>query len=76
MFDSKTGYPIKNNLASVTIISDKSIDGEIWSTIGFYQGIDRGMALIEAQEGIEAVFITKDLETFVTSGLKDNFKKI
>ncbi|WP_201307909.1 FAD:protein FMN transferase [Companilactobacillus farciminis] len=76
MFDSKTGYPIKNNLASVTIISDKSIDGEIWSTIGFYQGIKRGMALIEEQKGIEAVFITKDLETFVTSGLKDVFKKI
>ena len=76
MFDSKTGYPIKNNLASVTIISDKSIDGEIWSTIGFYQGIKRGMALIEEQKGIEAVFITKDLETLVTSGLKDVFKKI
>lgn len=76
MFDSKTGYPIKNNLASVTIISDKSIDGEIWSTIGFYQGIKQGMALIEAQKGIEAVFITKDLETFITSGLKDVFQKI
>jgi len=76
MFDSKTGYPIKNNLASVTIISDKSIDGEIWSTIGFYQGIEKGRALIEAQPGIEAVFITKELETFVTSGLKNNFKLI
>jgi len=76
MFDSKTGYPIKNNLASVTIISDKSIDGEIWSTIGFYQGIEKGRALIEAQPGIEAVFITKELETFATSGLKNNFKLI
>ncbi|WP_119327082.1 FAD:protein FMN transferase [Companilactobacillus musae] len=76
MFDSKTGYPIKNNLASVTIISDKSIDGEIWSTIGFYQGIEKGKALIEAQTGIEAIFITRDLDTVVTSGLKDTFKMI
>lgn len=76
MFDSKTGYPIKNNLASVTIISNQSIDGEIWSTIGFYQGIEKGRALIEQQEGIEAIFITKDLETYVTSGLRDKFKHI
>ncbi|APU72058.1 FAD:protein FMN transferase [Companilactobacillus crustorum] len=76
MFDSQTGYPIKNNLASVTIVSDKSIDGEIWSTIGFYQGIEKGVALIEAQPGIEAVFVTKDLQTVVTSGLKNKFKLI
>lgn len=73
MFDSKTGYPIKNNLESVTVVSDKSIDGEVWSTIGFYQGIEKGKALIEAQPGIEAVFVTKDLEAIVTSGLKDKF---
>ncbi len=76
MFDSKTGYPIKNNLASVTIVSDKSIDGEIWSTIGFYQGIEKGSALIENVPNVEAVFITKDLEMFATSGLKDSLAKI
>lgn len=76
MFDSKTGYPIKNNLASVTIISDQSIDGEMWSTIGFYQGIEDGKKLIESQKNIEAVFITKELETVVTNGLTNNFKKI
>lgn len=57
-------------------MSDKSIDGEIWSTIGFYQGIEKGVALIEAQPGIEAVFVTKDLQTVVTSGLKNKFKLI
>lgn len=76
MFDSKTGYPIKNNLASVTIVSDKSIDGEIWSTVGFYQGIEKGLALIESQPGVEAIFITKNLEYQTTSGLRDKFFKI
>lgn len=76
MFDSKTGYPIKNNLASVTIVSDKSIDGEVWSTVGFYQGIEKGLALIESQPGVEAIFITKNLEYQTTSGLRDKFFKI
>lgn len=76
MFDSKTGYPIANNLASVTIISDRSIDGEIWSTIGFYQGLEKGKALIEKQSGIEAVFVTKDLNVEVTSGLLNSFSGV
>lgn len=76
MFDSQTGYPIKNNLASVTIVSDKSIDGEVWSTIGFYQGIEQGMEMIERQPGIEAIFITKNLKTFVTSGLDKKFNLV
>lgn len=76
MFDSLTGYPIANNLASVTIISDRSVDGEIWSTIGFYQGMEKGLALIEEQPNIEAIFITRDLEVVTTSGLKDKFTQI
>lgn len=69
MFDSKTGFPIQNNLASVTIVSNQSIDGEIWSTIAFYQGLSVGKHLIEQLPNIEAVFVTKDLQVTVTSGL-------
>lgn len=29
IFDSQTGYPVETELASLTIISDKSVDGEI-----------------------------------------------
>lgn len=76
MFDSKTGYPIANNLASVTIVSDRSIDGEIWSTIAFYQGIEKGRQLIEDQDGIEAVFVTRDLKVEVTSGLINLFSGV
>ena len=32
IFDSQTGYPVETELASLTIISDKSVDGEIWTT--------------------------------------------
>ncbi|MCH4009742.1 FAD:protein FMN transferase [Companilactobacillus sp.] len=76
MFDSLTGYPIDNNLASVTIISDRSVDGEIWSTIGFYQGMKKGLALLETEPGIEAIFITRDLEVKTTSGLKNTFSVV
>ncbi len=32
ILNRKTGYPIENQLASLTIVSDKSVDGEIWDT--------------------------------------------
>lgn len=76
MFDSQTGYPIQNDLASVTIVSDRSVDGEIWSTIGFYQGIKKGSYLIENEPGIEAIFITRDQRVYTTSGLRESFNKI
>ncbi|NVY96022.1 FAD:protein FMN transferase [Lactobacillus sp. DCY120] len=76
MFDSQTGYPIANNLASVTIVSPTSIAGEIWSTIAFYQGLSQGLPLIEAQPGIEAIFVTKDLQVWTSSGVAAQFVQV
>ncbi|GAX07419.1 thiamine biosynthesis lipoprotein [Secundilactobacillus silagincola] len=73
MFDSKTGYPIQNDLESVTIVSDLSIDGDIWTTEAFYQDIDKGIPLIEKQPGLDAIFVTRDFKVAITSGLKDRF---
>ncbi|MFC6253721.1 FAD:protein FMN transferase [Secundilactobacillus hailunensis] len=74
MFDSKTGYPIQNDLESVTIVSDVSIDGDIWTTEAFYQDIDKGIPLIEKQPGLDAIFVTRDFKVAITSGLKDRFE--
>lgn len=32
IFDSRTGYPIETELASITVICDRSVDAEIWTT--------------------------------------------
>lgn len=74
MFDSKTGYPIQNDLESVTIVIDVSIDGDIWTTEAFYQDIDKGIPLIEKQPGLDAIFVTRDFKVAITSGLKDRFE--
>ncbi|OFI05825.1 thiamine biosynthesis lipoprotein ApbE precursor [Clostridium acetireducens DSM 10703] len=69
-----TGYPVDSNLASVTIISDKSIDGDALSTATFCLGVDKGMKLVENLRDVDAIFVTKDSKVYVTSGIKDNFK--
>lgn len=68
-----TGYPYENEILGVSIISDKSIDGDALSTTLFALGIEKGLEFIDSQEGVEALFISKDHEVYLTKGLKDNF---
>lgn len=72
ILDKSTGYPIDNNLLSVTIITNKSVDGDGLSKV-FGLGVEKGMEFIQDLENTEAIFITKDNKIFITKGLKDNF---
>lgn len=63
-----------NNLNSVTIISDKSEDGDALSTGIFVMGLDDGLELINSLDNIEAVFITKDNKITISDGLEINDK--
>ncbi|MBO6134142.1 MAG: FAD:protein FMN transferase [Lachnospiraceae bacterium] len=57
ILDSKTGYPVESGLQSVTIISDKSIDGDALSTACFCLGEEAGRALLKRIGNVEAIFI-------------------
>lgn len=73
LFDPKTGYPFKNNVAGVTIVSKKSLTGDGLSSAAFSEGIQKGLAFIEKQKGVEAIFVSKDKKVYLTSGLKNKF---
>ena len=62
ILNPKTGYPYENSLISVTIISDKSVDGDGLSTTCFALGLEKGMELINSLPDVQAVFITNDYE--------------
>lgn len=68
-----TGYPVENELASVSIVADQAIDGDGLSTTTFSLGLKNGANLLETIEGVDAIFITKNNEVYITSGLKNNF---
>ena len=74
LLDPKTGYPFNNDIAGVTIVSDKSTDGDGLSTSVFSKGIKGGLQFIEQFEGAEAIFISHDHKVYITSGLKENFE--
>ncbi len=73
LMSPETGYPFDNNLASVTIISEESIDGDALSTVAFGFGLEAGLEYVNSLENVEGVFITKDSDIYTTDGLTDNF---
>lgn len=73
ILNPETGYPVDNNVSSVTIISDKSMDGDALSTTCFVLGIEKGLALINSIDGIEAVFIDHDNQLYFSDGFEENF---
>ena len=70
----KTGYPYDNNILGISIISDKSVDGDCLSTTIFAMGIENGLAYVETRPDIQAIFITADKKIYLSSGMKDLFK--
>ena len=71
ILDSETGYPIETDLASLTIISNRSVDGEIWTTRLFGQRSASIMWQVENIDGIEAILIDKDGRLACSSGIQD-----
>ena len=62
ILDPATGYPCQNNLYSVTIVTESSLNADALSTTCFLLGLDKGMELINKLDGVEALFITDDYE--------------
>lgn len=70
ILDTRTGYPAENELLSVSIIAPESMLADALSTSTFLLGTEKGMKLIEDMDGTEAIFIDKNHEVRVSSGLK------
>lgn len=71
LLNPKTGWPEQNELASVTILSESSMEGDALATAAFILGKEKGLELIESLPGIEAVFIERDRKVTRSSGAKN-----
>lgn len=70
ILDVNNGYPVDNEVESVSIISalGNSVDCDGLSTICLALGVEEGKALIESIDGVEAVFIDSDDNITCTEG--------
>lgn len=67
ILDPQTGYPLDNELLSVTVISDDSIDGDIYTTLLYGMGIEKALNYLITIPHIEAIFVTKTGQVILSS---------
>ena len=59
----ETGFPVKSNLLSVTIVCEEAITADGWATACMAAGLDRAKDFISnADENLEAYFVYTDKE--------------
>lgn len=73
ILDPKTGYPVENNLLSVTVVSDDGFLSDALSTACFVLGYEKSVSLLESY-GAKALFVFKDKNIRITKGLSEHFE--
>jgi len=71
IFDSHSGYPVDNNVASLTIIADKSLDCDIYTTKLFGLDPKRILEMVNHIDGMDAVVVTVDGLLATTANMRD-----
>lgn len=75
IIDPETGYPHDNRIASVTVFSKKSIDGEIETTRLFFADKPQEKWLLEGRGVYGALYVTRDRK-IIAVGIPRNQIKI
>ncbi|PKM95545.1 MAG: thiamine biosynthesis protein ApbE [Firmicutes bacterium HGW-Firmicutes-1] len=73
ILDTSSGYPVNNELASVTIITQNSTYADALSTGVFSMGIEEGLEFTQQLDDVEAIFISTDKKIYMTTGAKKLF---
>ncbi|MEE1007335.1 MAG: FAD:protein FMN transferase [Acutalibacteraceae bacterium] len=76
ILDPKTGYGVENELAAVTVIGEKALDCDALSTVCMLSGTEDGLEIINNTAGTEAVFIDRENNITLSSGLYRENDKI
>lgn len=71
ILDPHTGYPTTTDVASLTILSDQSLDGEIWTTRLYGKTADEIINELNRLSVIDALVVTKDGRMLYSKGMKE-----
>lgn len=71
ILDTETGYPVKTDITSASIITEESLFADALSTAIYSLGLEKGFALIESLPGVEAVLMDNQHNLYLTEGMKD-----
>lgn len=70
ILNPSNGYPVKNDVDQVTVITEQSELAEVLSTVAYFKGPVLGCKLIEKIPNTEAIFINHAKKVTATKGLR------
>lgn len=76
IFDPKTGYPVETDMASLTVVSKRSVDCEIWTTRLFGLPIAEVLRILNENPMIEGIIVTKDNHILISESLKKHYNTL
>ncbi len=74
IIDAKTGYPVDNELNSVTVVSDSGFNGDALSTVCFLLGFEKSKPILEKYNAC-GIFATKDNKIYYSKDLREQIHK-
>lgn len=72
----KTGYPVKNDLLSVTVLTKECIYADAYATTFMVMGYEASKKFVESRPDLEAYFIYTDNNNKIQEYYTSNFKKM
>lgn len=73
ILDPQTGYPARNGLISVTVVSPEGKRSDALSTALFVMGTERAIEYWRTHGGFEMLLVTEDGTVLLTEGLEETF---
>ena len=76
--DPFSGYPVKHNLLSVSVVADDATSADAFATAFMVMGLEKSMDFLKNNPNLEAYFICskgKDYEIHATNGFKNLIEK-
>lgn len=74
IFDGKTGYPVQNEIASITIISENALYADCLSTSLFILGEEKAKNYWKSHQDFEMLIIKTDKSIYYTPPLKNSLR--
>ena len=69
ILDPRTGKPAETDVLSATVIADKSLDADGYTTALIVMGADEALTFAEQTPGIEAILLTTNARLLQTTGI-------
>lgn len=75
IFDPKTGYPAKNGIISITVITTDATLADVYSTALFVMGTKKALEFANTKKTLEVIIVTDKEEILYSDGLKEGLGK-